>query len=73
MIWYKTIIGISLLKWTENKKELEIYLNDIKNIEKQKWGLGYIINIKTKDDKEYKITAGVINNKILLNIKSMLT
>ena len=73
MIWYKTIIGISLLKWTENKKELEIYLNDIKSIEKQKWGLGYIINIKTKDDKEYKITAGIINNKILDSIKSMLT
>lgn len=73
MIWYKTIIGISLLKWTENKKELEIYLNDIKSIEKQKWGLGHIINIKTKDDKEYKITAGIINNKILDSIKSMLT
>lgn len=73
LIWYKSFIGIDLKKWTEDKKECEVILNNIKSIEKQKWGLGHIINIITKDGKEYKISAGVINNKILLNIKSMLT
>lgn len=73
LIWYKSFIGINLKKWTEDKKECEVILNNIKSIEKQKWGLGHIINIITKDGKEYKISAGVIKNKILLNIKSIIT
>ena len=64
LIIYKSLIPIKLSQWNEDKKEFEIMLCDIKTIEKQKWGLGHVIQIVTKDGKENKIVVMNIDKTI---------